>query len=390
MKILLVNDFGYVAGGAERYLFLLKKGLEQKGHAVFTLSSDYRVDSEKIKTDFQISQSGHFFNLDSYFNIMNYFQFKKILNRVKPDIVHLNNIFYTISPSILFALNSYKTVMTLHDYYIICFRDKTFPDLEICDSALGPICYKKGCVNKRGYIRGKIKKHIIRKGLKNINIFISPSKYLKSEFERNGIKNIAVLPNPVEFEAVSYQEFKGSDALLYIGRLAKQKGVDYLIRAMPEVIKEHPEAILRIAGSGPEENELKKLVANLGVSNNVKFLGWVTGKDKDYFIRESLVIIAPSIWPEVGPFVIFESACYGKALISTNVGGPVEFIEECKTGFLVPPKDSDALAKKILFVLNNKNILSDIRKNIIEKIYENKLDKYIIHLENIYNSLNKK
>lgn len=387
MKILLVNDYGYYLGGAEYYFFGLKKGLEQKGYKVFTLSSNRIVDKRTFLTEFQILESGHCFNLDSYFNIANFFQFKKILKKLDPDIVHLNNIFYSLSPSILLALKKYKTVMTLHDYYIICFRDKTLLNLDICTYPLGPICYKKDCVNKREYIRGKIKGYIIKAGLKNVDLFISPSEYLKNEFERNGISNIKVLPNFCLLDKVELPAFKDSSTLLYIGRLAKQKGIEYLIKAMPEVVKRFPEVILKIAGTGPEERSLKNLVDELQLVNNVKFLGWLDGERKDSVIRESLVLVLPSVWPEISGIVKYEAATYGKAMIASNVGGIPEFIQEGKTGFLVPPKDIKALSDKIIYILSNKKILKEIEENLVNKIKDYKLEKYINHLEKIYINL---
>jgi glycosyltransferase involved in cell wall biosynthesis len=387
MKILLVNDFGYKVGGAEEYFFGLKNGLEQRGHQIYTVSSNYEPRGKKILTEFRIEESGNFFNIDSYFNIVNYLKFKSILNKINPDIIHINNIFYIISPSILFAVKRYKTLMTLHDYYMICMRDKTLPDGDICSYRLGSVCRIKGCVGRRSYIEGRIKRYIIYMGINNINIFISPSEYLKKEFENNGIKNIKTLPNFYNFSEDVLPKFEKSSVLLYIGRLAKQKGVDYLIKSMPDVIKKFPKAILKIAGTGPEEDNLKKMVASLGIDTSVKFLGWVDGKMKDAVLRECYAVVVPSVWPENDPVIKYEAACYGKAIVASNVGGIPEFVKEGETGFLVPPKDSAALSEKIIYALSNPVIVEMIGKNLVKKCSAYRLDKYIENLETLYSEL---
>jgi glycosyltransferase involved in cell wall biosynthesis len=387
MKILLVNDFGYKVGGAEEYFFGLKKGFESKGHQVFTVSSNYVPKGKNILTDFCIERSGHFFNIDNNFNKVNYSQFKNILNDINPDIIHLNNIFYLISPSILFAVKNYKTVMTLHDYYIICMSDKTLPSGEVCAYKLGSVCRKKGCVHGRDYLEGRIKRYIMGIGLKNVDLFISPSEYLQIEFEKNGIKKIKTLPNFYDFSGAESPPFEHSSILLYIGRLAKQKGVEYLIKAMPDVLTKFPNAILKIAGTGPEEDNLKRLVGSLGIDKSVEFLGWVGGKMKDAVLRECCAVIVPSIWPENDPVIKYEAAFYGKALLASNIGGISEFVKEGETGFLMPPKDSVALADKIIYALSNPVIMEMIGKNLIKKCHDYSLDKYIDNLEELYKEL---
>jgi glycosyltransferase involved in cell wall biosynthesis len=387
MRILLVNDFGYRIGGAEEYFFGLKKGLEQRGNQVFTVSSDYEPMDKKILTDFCIKESGHLFNMDSYFNTINYLQFKKILNDIQPDIVHLNNIFYLISSSILFTLRNYKTVMTLHDYYIICMSDKMLPSGEICTYRLGLVCQKNGCVGNIAYLKGSIKRYVMEIGLKNVNLFVSPSEYLKVEFEKNGITNIRLLPNFYDFGGIEPPPFEHSSSLLYIGRLAKQKGIEYLIKAMPDVIKKFPKVTLKIAGIGPEEDNLKKIVTTLGINQNVKFLGWVAGTTKDSVLRECYAVVLPSVWPENDPVIKYEAAFYGKAILASNIGGIAEFVQDGETGFLISPKDSTALSNKIIYALSNPLVVERIGKNLVKKCIAYRLDKYVESLEAFYREL---
>jgi glycosyltransferase involved in cell wall biosynthesis len=266
-------------------------------------------------------------------------------------------------------------------------RDKTLPNDEICTYRLGSVCRKNGCVSGKAYIEGRVKRYILDVGLKNVSLFISPSEYLKIEFEKNGITNIKTLPNFYDFSGPESPPFEHSSILLYIGRLSKQKGVDYLIKAMPAVIKKFPKAILKIAGTGPEENNLQKMVGSLGIDKSVKFLGWVDGTMKDAVLRECYAVVLPSIWPENDPVTKYEAAFYGKAILASNIGGIPEFVKDGETGFLVPPRDSLALSDKIIYALSNPVVIEMIGKNLVQKCCAFRLDKYIDNLEALYREL---
>jgi glycosyltransferase involved in cell wall biosynthesis len=220
-----------------------------------------------------------------------------------------------------------------------------------------------------------------------VDIFISPSEYLQKEFEKNGIKNIKILPNFYDFSESAPSPFKRSSTLLYIGRLAKQKGVDYLIGAMPGVLKKFPQTMLKIAGTGPEEAHLQRMVASLSIEKSVKFLGWIDGKTKEAALRECYAIVLPSVWPENDPVIKYEAAFYGKAILGSNIGGIPEFVKNGETGFLVPPKDSVALSEQIIYALSNPGIMEMIGKNLIKKFSAYTLDAYIDKLEALYREL---
>jgi glycosyltransferase involved in cell wall biosynthesis len=224
-------------------------------------------------------------------------------------------------------------------------------------------------------------------GLNYVDVFISPAEYLKKEFEKNGIKNIKILPNFYDSSAAEIPPFEPSFILLYIGRLAKQKGVDWLIKAMPAVLNKFPQTILKIAGTGPEEDNLKKLVGALGIEKSVIFLGWVDGKMKDSVLRECYAVVLPSVWPENDPVIKYEAAFYGKVLLASNIGGIPEFVQDGETGFLIPAKDSVALSDKIIYALSNPIVVETIGKNLVKKCSAYRLDGYIDKLEALYSEL---
>ena len=144
----------------------------------------------------------------------------------------------------------------------------------------------------------------------------------------------------------------GNDALIgVIARLSDVKGIDQLIKAMPLVLKEVPEANLLIAGQGPQELELRKLTDLLGLKACVHFKDTVNQTQE--LLHAFDVFVMPSMMEGLGLSVIEAQAC-GIPVVASRVGGLIDLIEDGKSGYLVAPKDTAALADRIVRVLKDK------------------------------------
>lgn len=146
--------------------------------------------------------------------------------------------------------------------------------------------------------------------------------------------------------------------LLYVGRLTEKKGVRYLIDAIPSVLRDVPAAKLLIVGSGELEEELKHQVLNLGLSNQVHFAGSVPNRKLPVYYATADIFIGPSIVTKSGDtegfgLTFVEAAMSGCLLIGTNIGGVGDIIKNKETGFVVPEKDSAAIADRIIYALTN-------------------------------------
>ncbi len=133
------------------------------------------------------------------------------------------------------------------------------------------------------------------------------------------------------------------------GRLVPLKGVIHLIRAISLLRSEFPEIRLEIAGSGPDESVLREESRKLGLANCITFLGWQS--DLTSFFHWD-VFALPSIEEGFG-IALVEAMAAGLPVVATNVGGIPEIIEHGKTGFLVPPADSNALAAQLAKLLSD-------------------------------------
>ena len=136
-----------------------------------------------------------------------------------------------------------------------------------------------------------------------------------------------------------------------LSRLSEEKGIEYLIEAMPQVLKKYPNAKCLIAGRGPSEHILKQKVDALGLGDNVKFVGFVD--DIKVFLDELDIFVLPAIEEPFG-LAIIEAQMRGKPVIATDAGGPKEIIINGKSGLLVSPKDSKSLANGVISLFENR------------------------------------
>lgn len=133
-------------------------------------------------------------------------------------------------------------------------------------------------------------------------------------------------------------------------RLEAQKGIAFLLEAMPAIMERHPDCALALAGSGSLEGELKEKARALGVDGNVRFLGSYPQLLRFYPLLDFLVL--PSLWEGL-PLCILEAMSLGLPIIATNVGGVGDALEDGRTARLVPPGDAAALARAVTGFLDD-------------------------------------
>lgn len=131
----------------------------------------------------------------------------------------------------------------------------------------------------------------------------------------------------------------------FLGRLEAQKGAIYLVRAAASVVRRNPAIRFLIAGSGRLQPKLERLAAQLNVAQSIEFLGWT--EDTVGFMRRIDVLAMPSLWEAFG-LSAAEAMALEKPVVASRVDGLPEVIDEGRTGLLVPPADSEALATAIL------------------------------------------
>jgi len=201
----------------------------------------------------------------------------------------------------------------------------------------------------------------------------------------NGV-NIKSQDNAYEQNAKIPFKIENEDRILMtVGRLHEQKGHCYLIQAVSEVRKEFPKVKLLITGEGEEENNLKKLVKSLDLTNEVIFAG--LSSDIEGIFPMAELFILPSLWEGL-PNALLEAMAAGKPVVATKVGGIPEIVVHGETGILIPPRNPHALAIAIVDLLQDRLKAKDmgeagrIRAGKRFSIY-----KMIEKTENLYQEL---
>jgi len=137
------------------------------------------------------------------------------------------------------------------------------------------------------------------------------------------------------------------------GRLVELKGIEYLISAVATLRREFPALRVEIAGSGPQREKLEEAVAHAGLGEQVEFLGWID--DLASLLPRWDVFVMPSL-EEGFPIAALDAMAAGLPVVATSVGGVPELIEDGKTGWLVPPRDAEALASRLRLLLCNTEL----------------------------------
>jgi glycosyltransferase involved in cell wall biosynthesis len=381
MKILIVNTRHYLGGGDSTYAFNLAELLRKNGHEVnFFAMQDERnipdsnadlfvshIDFRKLNKTKNpltglkvISRSIYSFEARS--------KFSKLLDRLQPEIIHLQNIHAHITPSIIFEARkrNIPVVWTLHDYKLLCPNSHFLIDEtnQICEE-----CTKKGyfCAIKNKCKKGSLlasvmaaleaEIHKLQEIRYLVDAYLCPSSFMESKLIENHFPPDKVFHLPLFINSENVNEI-GIDKgyFLFLGKLEPLKGVDLIIDAA----KQLPEIKFKLAGNIDERNKLDLLNR---LPANCDYLGLLQGEELQRIKMNAKALIFPSIWYENQPFSILEMFALGKPVIATNIGGMRELVGENERGWLIELGDVTRLVSTIEEVVNNDELYQEKARN---------------------------
>ncbi len=396
MRVLLINKFLYPKGGAETYVFKLGETLEKYGHEVqyFGLENEKNIvgNNAGAYVSHMDFGAGTFKNLSAPFRIIYsaeaHRKISKVLYDFEPDVVHLNNIQFHLTPSIILATDAYrrsagrkvKIVYTAHDYQLICPSHGLFDtDIKVCEKCLGQNythCLRTKCVkNSRAKsLLAMLDAYYWKfsKAYGCIDTIICPSHFLKAKLDmqaRFADKTVAIhnFIEPKSAEGVD----KG-DYVLEFGHLSRDKGTLTLL----EVAKRMPNVRFVFAGYGAAEAEIAKVP-------NAEFVGFKTGNELKELISGAMCSIYPSEWYENCPFSVIESQMYGTPVIGSRMGGIPELIQENKTGLMFEAGNADDLEEKLRYLLETPGVLESYTENCKSVSFETP-ESYYLKTKKVY------
>ena len=193
--------------------------------------------------------------------------------------------------------------------------------------------------------------------------FITVSNSTKNAMEDLGLTGIGIdiVHNGVDLRRHKPAPKSAVPMVLYVGRLKAYKSLDVLIRAFEQVKNSVQAARLVIAGSGEQDAWLRQFVRDLGLTDSVEFLGRVSDEDKILLMQGAWVFVNPSLIEGWGITTMEANAC-GTPVVGANVPGLRDSVINPHTGFLVPHGNSQAMAEKILEVIEDKSLRTEMSR----------------------------
>lgn len=318
---------------------------------------------------------------------------KKLLQDYPADVAHLHCIYHHLSPAILPTLHEHGVpiIMTAHDLKIACPAYKMLNETGICEK-----CKDGNFLNvmKHKCLRNSLGPSVIvalestlhhklntyKKYLRKIAV---PSRFFMNKFVEWGWPEdrFTYIPNYVD-SSLFTPEYSPGDYFLYFGRLAPEKGVETLLKAVKKSgVK------LKVAGTGPEEAKLHALQHELEA--DVEFLGYQSGEALHTLIKQSKAIVLPSEWYENAPMSLLESMAFGKPLVVANIGGIPEMIEPGETGWMFTSGDVDELASLLTSIdgtaVDKLLTYGKASRALVEERFNR--DNYVNSMQDLYASV---
>ncbi|CAK2461478.1 Glycosyltransferase involved in cell wall biosynthesis [Vibrio crassostreae] len=354
MKVLVVNKFFFLKGGAETVFFQEREMLMDRGFSVIDFSMAH---NDNLVSDYSASFVN---NVDYHANATLLSALKTAMRFVhnieaceklseliateQPDIVHFHNIYHQLTPSIIKVAKQAgcKTVLTAHDTKIACPSYTMYRDGHTCEACLQGSVFnalryrcQQGSWFKSGLLVVEALYQSLAQNYQSLDVIVSPSQFLANIIRRKLPNNrIEVIVNGIN-ENVDQQDVADHRYFLYLGRLSQEKGVATMVAAYELSNQSIP---LKIAGTGPLADSLS------GKQSKVEWLGFKTGLDLHLLIKQASAVIVPSECYENCSMSVLEAMSYGKPIIGANIGGIPEQVRDGKEGRLFEAGNAHDLA----------------------------------------------
>lgn len=397
MNILMINKFLYPNGGSETYIFKLGDYLKSQGHKVeyFGMEHKGRCVGNRVNaytSDMNFHGGSKLakltYPIKTIYSREARVQIRKVLNDFQPDVCHLNNFNYQLTPSMILEIVKWrketgkkcKIIFTAHDYQLVCPNHmlKNPNTRENCEKCIGGHflnCIKGKCIH------GSIAKSVVgtvesefwnlKRTYKYIDTIICCSEFMKSKMDTNPLFATKTVAIHNFINKVEWKETQKKGYVLYFGRFSEEKGIGTLIK----VCKELPDIHFIFAGTGPLENYVNGI-------ENIENVGFQKGDELEKLIFEAQFSICPSECYENCPFSVMESQMYGTPVLGADIGGIPELIQVGKTGELFESGNAADLKGKIRKLWDDRELCESYSANCrnisfdtIDEYYE-KIMKY--------------
>ncbi|HBD25468.1 glycosyltransferase family 4 protein [Flavobacterium sp.] len=380
MKILIINNFNSEnrVGGVEHYLHeLIQYAEKNNSNYIFKW-----FGKDKIKTNW----------VEKFYHKTITHEIIQEIESFQPDVIHCFSIGAPITPHFMEFAKSKEIpiVFSFRDYYYICPKNYMLNDknevLHKHESALECIFHHQP---KRNilfdtllYLKQSHHKSIIKK---HIDYFLTPSENLTQFISKHFKKEGKTLANPILIEQNQNSNSEGN-YILFVGRLVPEKGILTLLKAFQNISKQFPEEQLWIVGDGNQREELQDFTENNKLQN-VTFLGNKSREELQEIYANSKFSVVPSEYLEAYGNVILESLAFGKTVITSDLVGIKNEIKQNNVGLTYSFKNQKALEEKMVELLSNPGLKSELENNIPKYLATKTFAKHFSDLVYVYENL---
>ena len=364
MKLLLVNKYHFVKGGAERYYLDLGERLAGRGDHVSHLSMRHPENVPAGPEDWFVSEvdfrsrAGWRAKLGRAVRTISSREAaeaaRRAVRRSRPDVAHLHNIYHHLSPSVIRAIagEGVGMVQTLHDYKLVCPAYLLMTEGAVCERCRGGRFYEavrhRCLLDSRAASAVGMAEAYLHRWLRTydkIRYFLCPSRFLLEKVHSFGIDRSRLIHLPYFLPVERYEPRPaGGGYYVYAGRLSREKGVATLLEAHARLPR--PRIPLRILGDGPLRRLLEERKRALAL-DDVTFEGYLGSERLREIVGECLFTVAPSEWYENYPFAILETFALARPVVGSRIGGIPELVRDGETGWTCEPGDPDSLARQL-------------------------------------------
>jgi glycosyltransferase involved in cell wall biosynthesis len=339
MRILIVNKFARVTGGADAYCLDLATAMRARGHDIAFLSTSDAANGERegafvpptVTRDNRDTLGGRRqlrVASSALWNHSAYKATRRLIDVFQPDVVSAHKLYPQLSVSPLVAAKraGVPVVQTAHDYEFVSAsaiddtgrrtdRDEESLRFRALNSSLFVV---KRAVHRRSVVR-----------------WIAVSEFVGGRLQSRGI-DARVVPNPAPSRQARIVPFVERRGLAFAGRLSKEKGITHVVR-LAELL---PEIDVTVAGGGPIAPDLEEASRRL---SNLRYVGRIDRKATKNLFAGALAVVVPSLWQEPGGLVTLEAMACGTPLVVYRVGGLAEYVSRAGAGVAVEQRP-EALA----------------------------------------------
>lgn len=361
MRILSIHNRYQIRGGEDECYEAEVQLLRGMGHDVDTYEENnahigYLNNLTKLTKTIWSKQA--------YQAVRNYLQKQSRLQQAC-DVVHVQNFFPLISPSVYYAAQAedVPVVQTLHNYRLLCPNGLFFREGRVCEDCLGKSIPYPGVINNC-YRDRKIASAVVGTMLtlhrllktwtEQVDLFIVLTEFAKQKFIEGGLpaEKIVIKPNFVTDTGMG--QGRGNYAL-YVGRLSPEKGIDTLLEAWKTIGDRIP---LKIIGDGPLALKVKNATSS---QTGMEWLGRKPLSEVHELMGDAKFLIFPSLWYETFGRVAIEAFCRGTPVIAANIGAIAELIDHGQTGLLFQPGNAQDLVSQVEYLIANPHTYNQMR-----------------------------